>query len=90
MEPTPTQRLATLKLERDVVEWVAERRGAAPSPSYRAIATELRLLTGVDVTDETVRLWCASYAEQASAGLGQTSHQALAAWPRPRRRSLRA
>ena len=59
MEPTPTQRLATLKLERDVVEWAVERRAADPQPSFRTIATELRQMTGVDVTDETVRLWCA-------------------------------
>jgi hypothetical protein len=67
MEPTPTQRLATLKLERDVVEWAVERRNADPQPSYRTIATDLRTLTGVDVTDETVRLWCASYSEQAAS-----------------------
>lgn len=67
MAPTPTQALATLKLGRDVVEWAADRRNHHPQPSFRTIATELRELTDIDVTDETVRLWCVSYAEQASA-----------------------
>lgn len=59
MPPTPTQALATLMIGRDVIEWAVERRGDG-EPSYRTIATELREMTGgtVDVTDETVRLWC--------------------------------
>lgn len=66
MEQTPTQALATLKLGRDVVAWAVERRSEHPQPSYRTIATELRAVTEVDVTDETVRLWC-SAAEQYAA-----------------------
>lgn len=66
--PSPTQRLATLKLERDVAQWAYDRRHATtPQPSYRTIAKELHSLTGVEVTDETVRLWCGKYAEKASA-----------------------
>lgn len=66
MEATPTQQLVTLKLGQDVTEWAVERRQTAPRPSYRAIATELRELTGIDVTDETVRLWCGLAEKQAS------------------------
>jgi hypothetical protein len=56
---TPTQRLATLALGQDVTAWVVERRSSDPSPSFRTIATELRVRTSgqVDVTDETIRLW---------------------------------
>ena len=61
MAPTPTQVLASLTLGSDVVAWAIAQRDRTPTPSYRTIATELRGLTGghVDVTDETVRLWCA-------------------------------
>lgn len=67
MEATPTQRLATIGLGRDVVEWATERRSADPQPSFRSIATELRELTGVDVTDETMRLWCGAHAERVAS-----------------------
>ncbi len=62
MAPTPTQALASIKLGTDVVGWANTQRNRTPQPSYRTIATELRLLTEgqVDVTDETVRLWCTS------------------------------
>ena len=67
MKHSPTQRLATVVLGRDVVEWAVERRSAEPRPSFRTIADELREATGVHVTDETVRLWCASHAEQVAS-----------------------
>lgn len=68
MEPTPTQALATVKLGEDVVAWAVERRNSAdPGPSFRTIARELETLTGVAVTDETVRLWCLSAASPAEA-----------------------
>lgn len=67
MSVTPTQQLATLKLGTDVVQWVKERRNAHPRPSYRSIATDLRDLTAVDVTDETVRLWALLNPEQAAS-----------------------
>lgn len=62
MAPTPNQALATLKLGRDVVQWVQERRGSDPQPSFQTIANELRAATDgqVEVTDQTIRLWCAT------------------------------
>lgn len=57
--PTPTQALASLKLGRDVIEWASEQRSLKPRPSFRSISTTLRDLTDVDVTDETIRNWCA-------------------------------
>lgn len=55
---TPTQDLATLKLGRDVSEWAYEKRDGGNGPSFQAIADELRDLTGIKVTDETIRNWC--------------------------------
>lgn len=56
---TPTQRLATLLLERDVREFIEEKR--AEGRAWRFIARDLYDATNgqVDVTYETVRSWAA-------------------------------
>lgn len=67
MRPSPIQRLASLKLEQDVVTWAINRRnGSDPKPSFRSIARDLEDATGVSVTDETIRLWVGSRAETAA------------------------
>lgn len=66
---TSTQRLATLLLGQDVVEWVRERRGHRYSPTWQAIADELSEATGgqVSVTREALRLWVNEDASQKAA-----------------------
>lgn len=56
---TPTQRLATVLLGRDLGEWVAERRDPEALHPWRLIAQQLRKATDgqVDVTGETLRSW---------------------------------
>jgi hypothetical protein len=58
--PTTTQRLASLLLETDLRNWVADRRNPADvRRSWRVIANELRRSTNgaVVVTGETLRSW---------------------------------
>ena len=54
---TPTQRLATLILGRDLGSFVAERR--AEGRAWRFVARDLYEATGgeIDVTYETLRSW---------------------------------
>lgn len=54
---TPTQRLATVLLGRDVRDFIAERR--ATNRAWRFIARDLYEATDgqVDVTYETLRQW---------------------------------
>ncbi len=54
---TPTQRLATLLLGADVLDFIAERRSAGRA--WRFIARDLHDATDgqIDVTYETLRLW---------------------------------
>lgn len=66
VQQTPTQALATLKLGQDVTEWALNERSADPQPSFQAIANRLRELTAVEVTDQTIRLWCNAALERAS------------------------
>lgn len=57
---TSTQRLASVLLDTDLREWVAERRNPSDlRRSWRLIANELRHATkgAVDVTGETLRGW---------------------------------
>jgi hypothetical protein len=51
----------------DVGLWIREQRGAEDDParSWQSIARQLLDLTGVLVTDRTVRRWCA--AERVNA-----------------------
>lgn len=58
---TTLQRLATIELGADVVEWAAARR----PESWQKIANELREATGIIVTDETLRLWCLQEGDAA-------------------------
>lgn len=56
---SPWQRLATVLLEQDLGQWVAERKAHPYKPSWTAIAAELKAATDgqVEVTGETLRLW---------------------------------
>lgn len=57
MDGTPTQRLASLLLQRPVGEWVGEQREAGRS--WRLLARDLYTATDgqIDVTAETLRGW---------------------------------
>ena len=54
---TPTQHLASLKLGRDLGEYVAEKRNT--NQSWQSIADDLTIDTDgvVNVTREALRLW---------------------------------
>lgn len=75
--PSPSQRLATLALGRDVRLWLRERRPASGPPSFRELAKELRVLTGgqVDVTDQTLANWWSEISEpsdgEAATAVGE-------------------
>lgn len=66
---TAAQRLATVLLGQDVVEWVKERREHPYSPTWQAIADELRKATDgqVDVTRESIRMWTLAEQDQGAA-----------------------
>lgn len=63
---TATQRLATILLDRDVHDFIRERRAARRA--WRFIARDLYEATGgqVDVTHETLRQWIADTERAAS------------------------
>lgn len=63
---TPTQRLADAILGRSVDEFVAERRTAGRS--WRHVARDLFEATDgqIDISHETVRLWCGETTAVAS------------------------
>ena len=54
---TANQRLASLLLERPVMDWIADQRTAGRS--WLTIANDLRTATDgqVDISHEAVRLW---------------------------------
>lgn len=58
-ELTPLQRLATVLLNHQLEQWVAERREPNFRRSWRVIANELRRATDgqVSVTGEALRSW---------------------------------
>jgi hypothetical protein len=66
MDGTPTQRLASLLLNRPLAEYITERREAGRS--WRLIARDLHQETDgqVDVTAETLRGWSGT-TERVSA-----------------------
>jgi len=57
---TATQRLASVLLDQDVCDYIAEKRAAGRS--WRLLARDLYDATGghVDVTSETLRQWSAA------------------------------
>lgn len=59
---TPTQRLASILLDRDVRDFIAEKR--SEGRAWRYVARDLYEATGgqVDVTYETVRTWAGEAA----------------------------
>jgi hypothetical protein len=61
---SPTQRLADLLLGEPVLPWITARR--AEGLSWRKIAQQLYLDTGIDVTGETVRVWLDEASETAA------------------------
>ncbi len=58
-DPTASQVLAEVLLQRPLSEYVAEKRTATPKWPWRLIATQLATDTDgkVDVTHETLRQW---------------------------------
>lgn len=61
--PTPLQQLATLRLGRDLGEFVAERR---PERTWKQIANDLQAVTDISVSHESLRLWFGQPDEAAS------------------------
>lgn len=59
---TPTQRLASLLLDQNVIDYIADRR--SEGRAWRFIARDISEATGgqVDVTYETLRKWSGSDA----------------------------
>lgn len=55
--PSATQQLAEIKLGSSLEDFVIERRHRQPPLSWRKISLELRDVTGIDVTHETLRSW---------------------------------
>lgn len=51
---SPTQQLAEIKLGGSLEDFVRSRR---PGTSWRRIAIELRDATGLDIANETLRMW---------------------------------
>jgi hypothetical protein len=68
-QPTPTYQLIEERLDGTLADFVRARRPAAPPASWRQIASEIKELTGVEVTHESLRKWFADDArtEQGSA-----------------------
>lgn len=62
--PTPTQRLASIKLGRDVAPWIDELR--AEGLSYRKINNRLAKLTDfeIDTSETSIRTWHRRYVHE--------------------------
>lgn len=54
---TPLMELADIKLGGELEHFVRSRREATPRRPWRLIAIDLRDATGIDITDETLRVW---------------------------------
>lgn len=54
---TPLMELADLKLNGGLEEFVRSRRAQTPRRPWRLIAIDIRDATGLDVTDQTLRVW---------------------------------
>lgn len=66
--PTVFQQLVEVRLAEaqapPLGEFIRSRRAAGPARvSYHKISDELRRLTGINVTGETIRQWESQYAE---------------------------
>lgn len=99
-QPTALYQLIETRLGETLADWVAERRrpDLRPPASWRRLAFELSTVTGVEVTNETLRVWfgaddpadadspvTAGQGGDGPARLGATSPQTGTAVPRAHR-----
>lgn len=61
-QPSPTYQLIEERLDGTLADFVRRRRPEPPA-SWRQIAAEIKDLTGVDVSHESLRAW---FAERAA------------------------
>ena len=52
---TPTQQLASIRLGKPVLDWIAEQRAAGTT--WDRMAQNLETLTGIDISREAIRQW---------------------------------
>ena len=62
---TPTQRLGSAALGRDVLDWANERRDAGAT--WQQIADDFSAAVGFKVSRETIRLWLEAGSEITEA-----------------------